>query len=77
MLRRENRVSVFADCYLNERVDSLLFSFFLYISFFKYSLSVLESQVSQEDKASPGAQECKYFLILYPILIFVFYLNCY
>ena len=70
---------MFADCYLNERVDSLLFFFFffLYISFFKYSLSVLESQVSQEDKVSPGTQERKYFFILYSILIFVFYINCY
>ena len=63
MFVREIRVSVFADCYLNGRVNSL-FCFF-YVFFFKHSISVVESQVSQEDTASPGTQECKYISTLF------------
>ena len=55
---REIRVSEIVDCYLNARVDSLLFFFFFCI--FSCLIFVFGIRVSaQEDKASPGDQDCK------------------
>ena len=54
---REIRVSEFVDCYLNTRVDSLLFFFFHILS---CSIFVFGIRVSaQEDKASSGDQDRK------------------
>ena len=54
---REIRASKFVDCYLNTRVDSLLFFFF---HIFSCSTFVFGIRVSaQEDEASSGNEDRK------------------
>ena len=56
---REIRASKFVDCYLNTRVDSLLFFFFHIFSCF-LSTFVFGIRVSaQEDEASSGNEDRK------------------